>query len=214
MRFAPIVAIALGSLVSASPLAMDAAANQLDRRGVCKMLAKRDRQTEKAGDGNPHQNFIFKQVSGTTDCTNNPSGSAAITKGETVGWSLSIGGAADFITGGFSVSESKSTGSTNAFGCKTNDGTHDGSLCVFERIQLTAFTANTRECSVSSCGGTQCGDWGNDVVIFAPNDSQGDCFYDNFQLGFECVAKGSEHRVENGPAGGPQFIACSDLHNS
>lgn len=165
-------------------------------------------QTIKDGDGSPHQNFIFKQISGTTDCTDNPSGSAAIQKGMSVGWSASAGFTSDFITDGFSVTTSVSTGSTNSFGCKTNSGTHTGSLCVFERIQVTAFTAKQRTCVTSTCSGTHCGDYSTTGVIFAPNKVQGSCYYDNFQVNLACGVEGSEHHINAGPAGGPQFIAC------
>jgi hypothetical protein len=170
------------------------------------------KQTIKDGNGNPHQNFIFKQISGTTDCTNNPSGSASIQNGMTVGWIASAGFSTDFLTGGFSVTESVTTGSTNAFGCKTNSGTHTGSLCVFERIQVTAFTAKQRECSSNSCTGTHCGNYDTTGVIFAPNTVQGSCYYDNFQLNLPCGVEGSEHHIDSGPAGGPQFIACNPSH--
>jgi len=72
--------------------------------------------TSLIGDGNPHQNFIYRQVSGQTLCTNNPGGSASVTESQTVGTSFSVGGAVDFITGGFDVSYSTTTGFTNTFG--------------------------------------------------------------------------------------------------
>lgn len=166
-----------------------------------------NRETELNGNGNPHQNFVYKQVSGTTDCTNNPSGSAAVVNSQSVGWSISVGGTANFINGGFSVSETTSTGYDNSFGCSTNSGTHTGSLCVFERIQLTAYTVQSRECIDSTCGATTCGSWATSV-IYAPNSNQGDCYYDNFQLNLPCQGLDAEHYVYSGPAGGPQYIAC------
>jgi hypothetical protein len=60
--------------------------------------------TQLVGDGSPHQNFVYTQVSGTTDCTDNPSGSASITNTQTVSWSVSISATLDWITGGFDVS--------------------------------------------------------------------------------------------------------------
>ena len=165
------------------------------------------RQAVPIGNGNPHQNFIFKQISGSTDCTDNPSGSVSITKGLTVGWSASAGFTSDFITGGFTVTESVNTGSTNDFGCKTNSGSHNGSLCVFERIQVTAFTAKSRECEATSCG-THCSNYDQQGTIFAPNSQQGSCYYDNFQVNLACDIQGTEHHIDMGPAGGPQFIAC------
>lgn len=171
------------------------------------------KQTRKKGNGNPHQNFIFKQISGTTDCTNNPNGAASISKGLTVGYSVSAGFAGDFITGGFDVSVSQSTGEVHSYGCKTNNGVHKGSLCVFQRIQATAFTGEVRHCTESTCAGTTCGNWGGAGVIFAPNNDQSaGCYYDNFQLNLPCREKGSEHYVKSGPKGGPHFIACQPTH--
>lgn len=164
-------------------------------------------ETEKIGDGNPHQNFVFKQISGVTDCTNNPSGSVAIANGLIVSWSASVGFTSSFITGGFDVSESVSTSSTNTFGCATSAGSHTGDLCVFERIQVTAFTARSRTCS-TTCAGTSCTDYGSPGVIFAPNSQQGSCFYDNYQVNLPCGLQGSEHLIQSGPSGGPQFIGC------
>ncbi len=196
--------LALTVLAAASPID-----DQSLRRSTDIVCSTQDiRQTQLNGNGNPHQNFVYKQVSGTTDCTNNPSGSASVVDSQTVGWTLSISGAADFITGGFTVSVSTTTGYDNAFGCATNTGTHTGSLCVFERIQLTAYTVNSRECVESSCTGTSCGSWGENVVIYAPNTNQGECFYDNFQLNLPCEGLGAEYYVYSGPAGGPQYIAC------
>ena len=168
--------------------------------------------TDKVGNGNPHQNFIFKQISGTTDCTNNPSGGAAITNSLTVGWSISGGLAADFLSGGFDVSRSVTTGSTNSFGCKTNKGAHKGSLCVFARIQVTAFTVESARCPVNSCIGIQCPKNMPRGVMYTPNSVQGSCYYDNFQLGLPCKAEGTEHLIKSGPAGGPQFVACQPSH--
>jgi len=166
-------------------------------------------QTQRVGDGNPHQNFVYKQVSGTTDCAGNPGGGASISNGRTVSWSASISGTVQFITGGFDVSLSTTTGYTNSFGCSTpGGGTQGGSLCVFERIQLTAFTANTRTCEKTTCTPDKCGDWANNVVIYAPNTQQSSCFYDNYQVNLPCDALDAEHYVYNGPAGGPQEIPC------
>lgn len=196
--------LALAAVAAAGPVGKDS--SDLSSDIVCE--AESYKQTQLNGNGNPHQNFVYKQVSGTTDCTNNPSGGASVQQGETVGWSVSISGEVNFITGGFEVSESTTTGYTSSFGCATDTGDHTGSLCVFERIQLTAYTVNGRDCTESSCGGSSCGSWGEDVVIYAPNTDQGSCFYDNFQLNLPCDGLGAEHYVYSGPAGGPQYIAC------
>lgn len=190
----------LAALAAAKPLNRV----ELSEREICPVTTNKNAQL--IGDGNPHQNFVFKQVSGTTDCTGNPSGSASITDSQSVTWTVSVGFTSDFITGGFSVSESVSTGSTNAFGCTTGSGTIQGDLCVFERIQTTAYTVNLHTCT-TSCGGTSCGDTGS-WVMTSPNSNQGGCFYDNVQLGLPCNGLGSEHVVANGPAGGPQSISC------
>jgi hypothetical protein len=172
-------------------------------------------QTIVVGDGNPHQNFLYKQVSGVTDCDGNPGGSAAVTQTLTVSHGISLGASVDFITGGFDVSVSTSTGFTNSFGCGTpGGGSEPGSLCVFERIQLTAYTVNTQTCVIGygACGGeeTCTPNTSPNSVLYAPNSIQGSCFYDNFQLNLPCGVLGTEHRFDSGPAGGPQFISCED----
>lgn len=164
------------------------------------------------GDGDPHQNFIWKQVSATTDCTDNPAGSAAITESTTVGWSAGGTFVSDFISAGFDVSESTTTGTTNAFGCKKSDtDTYSGSLCVFERIQTTAYTVNQRTCTESGCGSGTCSPYTGNVVLVAPNSNQGSCFFSNFQANQPCGPQGQEITVPSGPAGGPQDIPCDPV---
>ena len=151
------------SLFTAAALVATSLANPVPD-GIC-TGAESKNQTQLLGDGDPHQNFKFKQISGTTDCSGNPSGSASITNSQTVGWSISAGFSFDFISGGFDVSESVSTGSTNSFGCKTDDGTQPGSLCVFERIQTTAYTVNMRTCSTRCGTDWTCTDWADNIVV-------------------------------------------------
>ena len=199
MHFNKIVpTLSLAALCVGNPI-------EISERESCRVTSGDD--TNLVGDGNPHQNWIYKQVSETTDCTGNPSSSTSITDTQTVDYSLSANVAIGWFTGGFAVSESFSTGSTNSFGCATEDGgSQDGSLCVFERIQTTAYTAQTRSCSNSTCSGNDCTDWSEPVIITAPNDLQAGCFYDNFQLtdvGISCQYKGYQLTIADGPAGGP-----------
>lgn len=205
------VTLALAGFAAASPLAENDglfSRNPPGEKIPC-ITTHAGRRTTANGDGNPHQNFVFKQVSGTTDCTNNPSGSASITNSQTITYTESISLAVDFITAGFNVAEGTTTGYSNAFGCSTNGGgTITGDLCVFQRIQLTAYTVNGADCFSSSCGGSWCGEKGENVVIYAPNTEQAECFYDNQQLNLPCLGLGTEHQVWAGPAGGPQFIGC------
>jgi hypothetical protein len=166
------------------------------------------KETALNGNGGPHQNFVFKQVSGVIDCTNNPLGTVTIDKGQSVAYTESINLAIGWITGGFSVEETTSTGYSQGFGCKTDSGTHKGSLCAFQRIQVTAYTVHARQCTQSSCAGQECGSYDKDVIFFSPNTDQGDCFYDNFQLNLPCTTLGAEHHYNSGPAGSPHFVSC------
>ena len=205
----------LALTAAASPIGDDVVMSSRDapnKKIPC--VTTSSRKTVGKGDGNPHQNFVFKQVSGTTDCTDNPSGSASITNSQSVTYTESINAAVDFITLGFSVAESTSTGYTNAFGCGLGNGaTLSGDLCVFERIQVTAYTVNAQECFSSSCGASWCSSPSNeDVVIYAPNKDQPGCFYDNHQLNLPCSGLGTEHQVWAGPAGGPQSISCQPAY--
>lgn len=69
------------------------------------------RMTRLAGDGDPHQNYLEKQVTSNIDC--NEAKTCSITKinSHTVGWSVGVSASdGEFITGGFSVSKTKTTG--------------------------------------------------------------------------------------------------------
>lgn len=202
---------ALVALAAAMPVEIVNSTLSDKRAGICR--GTKQKQTIKVGNGNPHQNFAYKQVSPNTFCTNNPGGSAAVTTELSVGFSVSIAAEVEFITGGFDVSVSTSTGFTNSFGCATVvdgvSGTQTGSLCVYERIQLTAFTVNTQVCVENMCQDETCvKDTGPNSIIYAPNAAQGGCFYDNFQLNLPCGIMGDVKYVYDGPAGGPQFIPC------
>lgn len=206
-----LVALAVAGVIDTQYFERSTTANETGEIG-CQESAYT--QTQRVGDGNPHQNFVYKQVSGTTDCTDNPGGGASINNGQSVTWSASISGTVGFITGGFDVAVSTSTGYTNSFGClTTGGGSHKGSLCVFERIQLTAFTANARNCQVGTCHPNKCDPWSPNVVIYAPNNQQPSCFYDNYQVNLPCDGLGAEHYVYNGPSGGPQSISCQSWMN-
>ncbi|KAL2072077.1 hypothetical protein VTL71DRAFT_11420 [Oculimacula yallundae] len=187
-----------------------------------------------ADDPNPHQTFVFKQITPSVECTGSPGNSISVSKGLTVGWTFSLTGAAtgnpssgglgSWLSAGFSVSESVSTTTTEGFGCSSDDGSSkQGSICGFQRVQITAYTIKEQKCSTASptCADANqksCVDTGRTGVLYSPNSDQGgsdtasgNCYYNNFQLGLPCVVSSNE--IRSNPSsipGGPQFVGCDD----
>ena len=89
--------------------------------------------TSLVGDGDPHQNFWNVQVTQNFNCGN---GGCDVTHedSKTIGWTASVG-FAQWITGGFTVMESYTTG--NSYTC---DGDINGEVCVWWNVAHTAYT--------------------------------------------------------------------------
>ncbi|KAF1938209.1 hypothetical protein EJ02DRAFT_474332 [Clathrospora elynae] len=129
----------------------------------------------KVGDGNPHQNYLLKQISENIDCGAAPS----CTVGETKSTSYTIGfsgGGSQWISGGFDVSKSWSTG--NSYSCT---GAKGDRVCIWYNTAHTACNAP--------------------YVLKSPNSkNQGGGYY--CVIG-TCRSKGDEYWNNNGRAGGP-----------
>lgn len=137
-----------------------------------------------------------------------PGGGASVDKTTEVSWGMHGDLSYEFTSGGFDVSTSVSTGYTQSFGCTGKGGkTLTGDLCVFQRIQTTAYTVDQTTCHESPCTGQQCSTSSNGVM-FAPNSGDNECFYSNKQLGIACKGFGAETHINYGPAGGPHFVSC------
>lgn len=161
--------------------------------GTC-LTPHREKKWVLANNADPHQNFVFKQITDSNQCRNSPGSSVSSTEGLSVGvrtnpslililrlgtsyflssrsesydmmltsiqWSFSIGGsisatppgtshgAGGSVDIGYSVSKSTTTTIGRSFGCSTDDGSQDGSVCGFERVQVTALTMKEVDCPV------------------------------------------------------------------
>ncbi|KAL2059983.1 hypothetical protein VTL71DRAFT_9805 [Oculimacula yallundae] len=253
MHFSNGIIIALAALSSAAPIveiverngrlveALVEPANLTERQETlgsdCLNRGHKATKWVKADDPNPHQNFVFKQITGSQQCRGSPGNSAAIASGLTVGWAFSIGGSfsANPEAGGpgasldigYSISRSVSTTRTYGFGCASDTGSHQEPVCGFQRVQVTAYTVKEQSCDAPrpGCFGSKsnCKDTGKTGVVFAPNKDQGgaddgnpgNCYYDNFQLGLPCITVGNE--IRSNPSsipGGPQFVSCTDARSA
>ncbi|RBA17472.1 hypothetical protein FPRO05_02196 [Fusarium proliferatum] len=151
-------------------------------------------RTRLVGDGDPHQNYYHKQLSENIDCANAASCSVGQTDSVsyTIGWTASAGGpSGNWISGGFSVSESWTTG--NSYTCNGGKGE---TICIWYNIAHTAYTVQeyTKNTCTEGSGGTP-------YVIYSPNES-------NRGGGYYCVigtcrSKGDGYWDYNGRAGGP-----------
>ncbi|CZR64860.1 uncharacterized protein PAC_14759 [Phialocephala subalpina] len=115
------------------------------------------------GDGNPHQNYLLKQLSENIDCATAPSCSVCQKESMsyTIGWSSSAT-ADEWLTCGFDVSVSWTTG--NTYSCTGNSG---DTVCVWYNTAHTAYTVQNgayNDCTrFSPLGGT--------LVMYSPNSN-------------------------------------------
>jgi hypothetical protein len=145
------------------------------------------------GDGNPHQNFLHKQISENNNCGAAPSCSVGETKTTsfTIGFS---GGGSKWVSGGFDVSKSWSTG--NTYSC---NGAKGDTVCIWYNTAHTAYTV--RSTTTSSCYTPNNGQAGDPYVLKSPNSqNRGGGYY--CVIG-TCRAKGDEYWDNSGRAGGP-----------
>jgi hypothetical protein len=119
-----------------------------------------DPSTVLVDDGDPHQNFLHVQVTDAIDCGSGDC-NVQYTTQHTIGWSASVGGAYEWIDGGFGVEESYTTGGT--YECDGDD-TIDN-LCV---IRVVAHTAYTVQNVNAGCGGAV----GDPFVMQSPNSNE------------------------------------------
>jgi hypothetical protein len=149
------------------------------------------KNTARVGDGNPHQNYFYIQVSETNTCSGGSDCSVAHTTSETIGWTASMGGA-QWISGGFAVSESWTIG--NSYSCSAHPGE---TVCVWHKVAHTAYTVQNVFVG-STCLGTEDT---SDYILFSPNTN-------NVGGGYYCVVGScrnymDSYWVKDGRAGGP-----------
>jgi hypothetical protein len=114
--------------------------------------------TELVGDGNPHQNGLHKQVSEPILCSAVAGCSVSELTSYTIGYTVS-GGIAQWISAGFSVEESFTTG--NSYTCP---GAAGDTVCVWVNLAHTAYTVQDFRAGQCPNPGPQ-----PPVVIKSPN---------------------------------------------
>lgn len=136
------------------------------------------------GDGSPHQNYLYRQVSENCDgCV------PAQMKSTTFSWSAD-GGFSQFFSGGFSVSESETTGESHT--CP-NDSR--GVACVWYKQAFTAYTVNHKTGPCPKC------DY-QESVVTSPNTNNNGGEY-LCKMNDDCTHINDEYWIRDGPAGGP-----------
>lgn len=121
------------------------------------------------GNGDSHQNYFHKQVTENVNCGS--AASCAVTKLETytISYSVDVHGVVPFINGGFTVSESWTSGETY-----TCNGTPGEALCVWLKVAHTAYTIKLPSDANPSCTNQPYGP----LVMESPNtDNQGGEYY-------------------------------------
>ncbi|RBR26133.1 uncharacterized protein FIESC28_01161 [Fusarium coffeatum] len=152
--------------------------------------------TSLVGDGDPHQNYFHKQLSEVVSCGSAPSCSVGNTQSVsyTIGWTASLT-PVSWISGGFSVSESWSTG--NTYSCTGSTGED---VCVWYNTAHTAYTVQNMQRDSCAVGGGWDAD-GDPFVMFSPNaNNRGGGYY--CVIG-TCRAQGDNYWDYSGRAGGP-----------
>ncbi|KAJ5825876.1 hypothetical protein N7474_003014 [Penicillium riverlandense] len=151
--------------------------------------------TQIVGDGDPHQNYLHTQLSENVNCGEATSCTVGQTESisYTIGWSATAT-AFEWLTGGFSVSVSWTTG--NTYSCT---GSSNDTVCVWYNTAHTAYTVQNgayNDCTgFSPSGGT--------LIMRSPNSNNVGGGY-NCIIGTSCSSQGANYWDYNGPAGGPQ----------
>ncbi|KAF2818344.1 hypothetical protein CC86DRAFT_433620 [Ophiobolus disseminans] len=152
-----------------------------------------ERSTVKVGDGNPHQNYFNTQLSEVISCQNAPSCAVGFekTKSYTVGFTMA--GTGSWISAGFEVQQSWSTG--NQYTCY---GAKGDNLCIWYLTAHTAYTVRNRVQNTCSGSGPR---YSPNYVIKSPNKA-------NRGGGMYCVigtcrAQGDTYWDNSGRSGGP-----------
>ncbi|CAI4214300.1 unnamed protein product [Parascedosporium putredinis] len=131
------------------------------RQGLCMWFYADN--TDLVGDGNPHQDYLHRQVGPSQTCAQR--GTCFVGVGEEVSITVSaeIAGIGPWISGGFGVSRTVS--SSTERGCYGEAG---DTVCQWSSTHHTAYTVTTR--SVGTCGSSRYeGEPSAPYVIRSPN---------------------------------------------
>ncbi|KAI5365104.1 hypothetical protein Slin14017_G049940 [Septoria linicola] len=156
---------------------------------------------ELVGDGSPHQNYQYKQLTDPLDCDPERGCEIAATEVEGTSFGWSAGASVDgWISGGFEVSEYTESGQVaNCYG-EAGD-----TICVWWRAGYTSYTVQTiRRCQASDQPS------GEPFYMLSPNSGGvGGSFI--CAKNEKCGEKGFEFWNDNGrPQGGPQKFPRED----
>ncbi|KAK4500860.1 hypothetical protein PRZ48_009052 [Zasmidium cellare] len=152
------------------------------------------KHTVLVGDGDPHQNYFNIQVTENLDCGQGGTGcSVSHLNSHTLMWSVNPGVIIDeWITGGFAVGESYTTGDTY-----TCDAAPGQTVCVWSKIAYTAYTVHNGQ-SGPNCGGSIDT---SPFVLKSPNSGDAGSYYCVY--GSACRSDGQGYWDDTGRAGGP-----------
>lgn len=120
--------------------------------------------TQIVGDGNPHQNALDKQLSQPLACDASPS--CSVGQQESISYTIGFSATAnplEWISGGFAVSETTTTGNSYTCGGGVGD-----TVCMWSNVAHTAYTA--RDWQVPYCS-SQDITYGDDIIIKSPNNN-------------------------------------------
>ncbi|KAK4196097.1 hypothetical protein QBC40DRAFT_258325 [Triangularia verruculosa] len=135
------------------------------RQRVCEIVIT---DTVRVGDGNPHQNPLNIQVSIPLDCNKNKECTVGYQHQQTfgIGWSVSAS-IAGWISGGFAVEKSTSTGMYAECGGEEGDY-----IAVWMSVGQTAYTVQDRR--RPNCGVTN---YGPSRIVWSPNKNNRNSYY-------------------------------------
>ena len=160
--------------------------------------------TALVGDGSPSQVHLHKQISQSISCSDGEcSTGEQDSHSYSIGFSIGNGAGGDvksslqFLTGGFDVSETYTAG--DPYTC---DGGEGDIVCVWYRINHTAYTVKETGLGGASCNSDSDSDFSKTFIMRSPNGH-------DKNTGYYCVrGEGSCRNIgdqywESGQAGGP-----------
>ena len=139
----------------------------LDKRqtGPCTFWSQ---VTYMVGNGDPHQNPWNVQVSDPMQCPSHIGCSIGHGISHTVGWQANVGIVHQWLSGGFAVQKSVSTG--NTYTCPGNAGQY---LAVWRKVGTTAYTV--QNANFNACTGNH--PTGGRYIIWSPNAGNRGSYY-------------------------------------
>jgi len=121
-------------------------------------------QTDRVGDGNPHQNLKRIQISHDLRC-NGANCGVQYTESKTVEFSVNIGGNIPWTAAGFAVSKSTSTGTSNECSYQGHN-----TICMQKILMHTAYTVQRYWYYIGGIGCNRRADKeGGSFVMWSPN---------------------------------------------